>query len=1096
MLENRWHNSTLLLLAVSAMAPTPIVHAQAWSFVSSPDVFNSDVGDISGGTDAAVTATFPDSQAYVAALQGLTSQRTLNGGSNSITPTAAAAYNALFAEMQANAGGSADTFLIAGDLINGRWPQNSNSLTTNFGGGNTAGGIDNAADIYYSWYRELFRQHGFTSPIAAIGDHDIGDNSWSVNSSRANNVDHMKRAFGRNMVDPLGLPATFNGVSSLAPAGLGEYDEGSFVKQVNNVLFVTVDVFRWEGGNQQLDSLFGAVAPEITGTVGDASTHLGWLDAVLTAADNDPSLDHVIVQGHTPVLPGVRGQSSSGMRMRDRDDSPFWQVLRSHDQSSGGKVRMYFGGEVHTVTSTRDTDSEIVQLVHGNPPLGGGETNYVVFNVDGKRIEAELYQTNLIGGGGGYFQVSGNNSNSPSGFDTSQKTGSLLIDASGPQTQYETSGYLDFVDYRGLLAHYAFDDPAEASQFTNSGSLGDLYYDLNTNGDAATIADGRFGRALVLDGSGDFARTAGGLAPITEGEQRTISAWVNTTEFGTSAIFGYGQDNAANGEFNLHLVNGQLQLNIDSGISAAAGNAAINDGEWHHVAVVLPGAHANDLGDVQFFVDGVQYASRTSYPDREIRTFGGSQSKLNIGANAENLNSTQQFVGRVDDVAMWGSPLTPAMVRSLTIVGLQPELGYNASEVEVLFDLFAAGSGQASVGGLQWRNETGLSGVGGDVARAGLYEFSVVLDEAGNGVVGQALLVLSVDRDTGSVVLTNVADSAQPIGGYTISSEAGSLQPGDGNWQSFSDRGRPGWVEANPTTVRLSELNVTNGDLLAVGESINLGTAFQPSPSEFGQVVDDLHFTYIAPTGEEISGFVDYTGSDVNNLALVVDPTTGAAELRNASGFDIPLGGYTIVSDKGLLNVDGWTSLQAAGIAGWIEANPTSDRISELSVLGEVVPGGTGFTLGDLFTGEISTDGLALEYYLEGDDPSVVRTGRVLVQSLSTLPGDFNGDGVVNTADYTVWRDNLGAPTEAALMGNGDRMLGVDNGDYLLWKQNFGSMLPAVLSSHAHATVPEPATLTIISVWATQLLHRFCTTRGASGRKSPSASKSEIRSMQ
>src|SRR5690606_19134577 len=51
-------------------------------------------------------------------------------------------------------------------------------------------------------------------------------------------------------------------------------------------------------------------------------------------------------------------------------------------------------------------------------------------------------------------------------------------------------------------------------------------------------------------------------------------------------------------------------------------------------------------------------------------------------------------------------------------------------------------------------------------------------------------------------------------------------------------------------------------------------------------------------------------------------------------------------------------------------------------------------------------------------------------------PGDFNGDGMVNLADYTVWRDNLGAGDESSLSNNGDDMNGVDAGDYQLWKQN------------------------------------------------------------
>lgn len=56
----------------------------------------------------------------------------------------------------------------------------------------------------------------------------------------------------------------------------------------------------------------------------------------------------------------------------------------------------------------------------------------------------------------------------------------------------------------------------------------------------------------------------------------------------------------------------------------------------------------------------------------------------------------------------------------------------------------------------------------------------------------------------------------------------------------------------------------------------------------------------------------------------------------------------------------------------------------------------------------------------------------------AVLPGDFNADGTVDAADYTVWRDNLGRAGEDMLLGAGDRSGRVDRGDYDLWKQNYG----------------------------------------------------------
>lgn len=70
------------------------------------------------------------------------------------------------------------------------------------------------------------------------------------------------------------------------------------------------------------------------------------------------------------------------------------------------------------------------------------------------------------------------------------------------------------------------------------------------------------------------------------------------------------------------------------------------------------------------------------------------------------------------------------------------------------------------------------------------------------------------------------------------------------------------------------------------------------------------------------------------------------------------------------------------------------------------------------------------------------------------LPGDYNNDHVVDAADYTVWRDHLGAADESSLNGNGDGLNGVDIGDYNRWKAHFGETSGA--GSLAAGAVPEP----------------------------------------
>jgi hypothetical protein len=58
------------------------------------------------------------------------------------------------------------------------------------------------------------------------------------------------------------------------------------------------------------------------------------------------------------------------------------------------------------------------------------------------------------------------------------------------------------------------------------------------------------------------------------------------------------------------------------------------------------------------------------------------------------------------------------------------------------------------------------------------------------------------------------------------------------------------------------------------------------------------------------------------------------------------------------------------------------------------------------------------------------------------LPGDFNGDNVVDAADYTVWRDGLGSIYNMS--------------HYALWKSNFGQAAGSGAGAGNLAAVPEP----------------------------------------
>lgn len=86
---------------------------------------------------------------------------------------------------------------------------------------------------------------------------------------------------------------------------------------------------------------------------------------------------------------------------------------------------------------------------------------------------------------------------------------------------------------------------------------------------------------------------------------------------------------------------------------------------------------------------------------------------------------------------------------------------------------------------------------------------------------------------------------------------------------------------------------------------------------------------------------------------------------------------------------------------------------------------------------------------------------------LTTLPGDFNLDGLVDMQDYAVWQDTLGT-VGFDLPADGDGDFRVGEADYAVWQANFGRSLSATGQINS-TTVPEPSGAALLVLLATAL---------------------------
>jgi hypothetical protein len=368
----------------------------------------------------------------------------------------------------------------------------------------------------------------------------------------------------------------------------------------------------------------------------------------------------------------------------------------------------------------------------------------------------------------------------------------------------------------------------------------------------------------------------------------------------------------------------------------------------------------------------------------------------------------------------------------------------------------------------------------------------------GNGTLVQASLVdtlsLTVNRDTGQITINNPHAAAIGMDAFKIQSAAGSLNGTRG--VSLGSGWTPSAQNTTSNTV-YSEFffgnppGTPNQDMIAPGAMRSISSSspglFAPNPPVFGQEAEDLVFQYSSPAGT-LNATVNYTGTKkYNNIVLTIDPATGNANLKNTSNFAQEIEGYRITSADNSLLAGSWNKFQTQGIDnGTWQAGPGSP-----ASLFEFQEDGTTlfdkfhvYDLGHIFNTGGSHAGVNFEFLLENGvafTPGVVVFGSLPVAD--GLFGDYNGNHVVDAADYTVWRDHFGQ-TFGLPNRNPSNTGPIGAADYDFWKQHFGETDMAggggSLASGSNA-VPEPSTiifglLSVGLVPITTRCRRFCHT--------------------
>ena len=170
---------------------------------------------------------------------------------------------------------------------------------------------------------------------------------------------------------------------------------------------------------------------------------------------------------------------------------------------------------------------------------------------------------------------------------------------------------------------------------------------------------------LTLDGSADYLTAT--TADFRGGDSAgAITAWIKTSGDGNYDTIFASADTATDEYFiRLQLVGTYLQVqhkDADTTIYTVRGGTVMNDGSWHHVALVSSGSA------ISLYVDGVAETLTVIAGSNNGDWFGdmtGSKlDNITIG-NLTHNSATDYFDGSIADVRYYNASLTAAQVATL-----------------------------------------------------------------------------------------------------------------------------------------------------------------------------------------------------------------------------------------------------------------------------------------------------------------------------------------------------------------------------------------------------------------------------------------------
>ena len=256
-------------------------------------------------------------------------------------------------------------------------------------------------------------------------------------------------------------------------------------------------------------------------------------------------------------------------------------------------------------------------------------------------------------------------------------THDLTLSYSGPgialQPVPASALYIETATLPAPAAYWDFEEGSGSNTVeTVSSTMGDVFGSgvVWSNDTGAPNSTASLGFPGTL--AGNFGVNLSGQDVGIDGSNaKTIMGWIKTSSSGsTHMFFGWTPSDGSTAGADLRLgldASGYLRFEVTSGF-AFYNTTALNDGNWHMVAVVIDAD--DNVNSVQFYIDGSMLAP-TSAGDRLINTQAtGTPPREEIYLGIGNPQGTQQWNGMLDDVAVFTKALTEAELDAIMTNGV------------------------------------------------------------------------------------------------------------------------------------------------------------------------------------------------------------------------------------------------------------------------------------------------------------------------------------------------------------------------------------------------------------------------------------------